>query len=569
MKNIIGFLIISVLLSVNIYAEKPTDEKVNFLPAEDRAEYFFDRGQGYYNLNQYSNALEFLKQALNIYTDKDDKTNMARCYNNIGNIYNELCIYNKAMEYHLLSLELEEELNEEKGIISSLNNIGNVLRNIDQFDQALGYYQKALSISYEIQDNKSIAITLNNIGNIYLSQENYENALNFHNRSLILKKKLKDDFGIATSHNNIGISYQGMGSTAKALENYKISLDKMKKIRDGNGIASAYFHIGIIYYEKDDVKKSSYNLEKALSYAQNFDNKQIMISCYKILAEIYHKQRNYLKAYTAIKLYAQIKDDLVSVQTQKAVTELQIRYETEKKEKEIVLLKTNASIIDYQSKESEMFMIILVIVLIAVAVLGFFFYFQFRQKAHSNKTIEEQNTKLTEAYNKMEELAKTDMLTGLSNRRDMYQKIKHETDRFERNEKPFAILMGDIDNFKKVNDTYGHDAGDHVLTSISSVMTLTVRKQDIVGRWGGEEFLLLLPETDLEGGKKIAEKLRSRIKNESIQYKNHVLNVTITIGVSVYNRIHDVNESIKKADKAMYLGKVRNKNCVIIADNIY
>jgi diguanylate cyclase (GGDEF)-like protein len=95
-----------------------------------------------------------------------------------------------------------------------------------------------------------------------------------------------------------------------------------------------------------------------------------------------------------------------------------------------------------------------------------------------------------------------------------------------------------------------------------------MRKQDIVGRWGGEEFLLLLPETDIQGGKQIAEKLRLRIKNEVIEHKDHTINVTITIGISVYDRIHDVNESIKEADKAMYFGKIRNKNCVITADNI-
>ena len=568
MKKIIGFLIISIILSANIYAENPIDDKVNFLPEDEKAEYLFDRGLGYYNLNQYSNAIEFLKQALNIYLNKNDKTNMARCYNNIGNIYNKLSIFNKAMEYHLLSLELEEELNEKEGIISSLNNIGNVLKNIEEYDQALAYYQKALNLSYEIQDNKSIAITLNNIGNIYLSKENFDNALNFYNRSLIIKKELRDDFGIATTYNNIGISYQGLRSTAKALENYSISLDMMKKLKDGNGIASAYFHIGIIHYEKNDNKKASFNLEKALAYAQNYDNKQLMIPCYKILGKIYSKQRDYFKAFIAMKLYAEISDDMAFVQTQKAVAELQIRYETEKKEKEIELLKTNASITDYQSKENEMFMIILVVVLIAVAILGFFFYYQFRQKVHSNNTIEEQNLRLTEAYNKMEELAKTDTLTGLSNRRDMYQRIKHETDRFERNEKPFTILMGDIDNFKKINDTYGHDAGDYVLTSIAKLMTTFMRKQDIVGRWGGEEFLFLLPETNIEGGKKIAEKLRVKIKNESIQYKNHVIKVTITIGVSFYNRIHDVNESIKEADKAMYLGKIRNKNCIVTSDKI-
>ena len=128
--------------------------------------------------------------------------------------------------------------------------------------------------------------------------------------------------------------------------------------------------------------------------------------------------------------------------------------------------------------------------------------------------------------------------------------------------------MGDIDNFKKINDTYGHDAGDIVLKTISSLMLSFMRKQDIVGRWGGEEFLLLLPETNLEGGKKIAEKLRARIKNEIIHYKGHDIKISITIGLSLYDRIHDVNESIKEADKAMYFGKIRNKNCVVTANDI-
>ena len=75
MKKIIGFLIISIILSANIYAENPIDDKVNFLPEDEKAEYLFDRGLGYYNLNQYSNAIEFLKQALNIYLNKNDKTN--------------------------------------------------------------------------------------------------------------------------------------------------------------------------------------------------------------------------------------------------------------------------------------------------------------------------------------------------------------------------------------------------------------------------------------------------------------------------------------------------------------
>jgi len=568
MKKAFLILILFIIFFTVTHAEAPDHDDVNFLPEKSKAEYYFDKGISHYNLNQYSEALKFLNLALEIYKKNSDTQNTAKCYNDIGNIYYQLNIFNKAMESHLRSLKLSESLKDTKGIISSLNNVGNVLNKLEKFDEALEKYQKALNLSYEIEDSKSLAITLNNIGNIYLSKEDYENALSFYNRSLILKQQLHDNVGIATSHNNIGIAYQGLGNISKALENYKISLEMMKVLQNGDGITSAYFHTGICYYENDNEKKASYNLEKALAYAKNYDNKQIMISCYNVLSEIYAKQRKYRKAYTAMKQYAKVKDELVSVNTQKVVAELQIKYETEKKERQIELLQNKASLTDYRSKTNEMFMIILVVVLVSVTVLGFFFYFQFRQKAKSNRIIEEQNLELTMAYKKMEELARTDVLTGLSNRRDMYQKIKHETDRFERNDNPFAILMGDIDNFKKINDTYGHEAGDHVLVSISNLLKSFMRKQDLVSRWGGEEFLLLLPETNLAGAKKIAEKLRSKINRETIDYKDNHIKVTITIGISVYERIHDVNECITAADKAMYFGKIRNKNCVVTADDI-
>ncbi len=566
MKKILGLLLVSILLSVNTFEELPEESETSFLQKEDRAEFLFMQGLGFYNLSQYSKAIEYMQEALEIYTEEDDQPNIAKCYNNIGNIYNKLNLYNKAMEYHLLSLKLEEEQNDEKGIISSLNNIGNVLQNIDEFNQALQYYQNALDLSYQIKDNESIGITLNNIGNIYLTQEKFESALDYYNQSLVIKEEIADDSGIATTYNNIGMAYQGLGSTAEALKNHDISLNMMKKLKNGNGIASAYFHIGIIHFEESDFEKASFYINNALSYAKNYDNKQILLSSYKILEKIYYKQADYNKAYSTMKLYTQLKDDLFSLQTQKAVTELQIRYETEQKEKEIQLLKTNASISEYKSDVNRMLMIILVVILIAVAALGSFFYIQFRQKTQTNNLIEDQNKQLTEAYSKMEDLAKTDALTELSNRRDMYQIINHETDRFERNGKSFTILMADIDNFKRINDTYGHDVGDRVLKTIANVMKTTMRKQDIIGRWGGEEFLLLLPETDIIGGKKIAEKLRSKISKESISYSDKFIHVTVTIGVSVYNRIHDVNESIKEADEAMYLGKIRNKNCVVTSN---
>jgi diguanylate cyclase (GGDEF)-like protein len=179
--------------------------------------------------------------------------------------------------------------------------------------------------------------------------------------------------------------------------------------------------------------------------------------------------------------------------------------------------------------------------------------------------IEKQKEELSIAYKKMEILARTDPLTQLSNRRDFLEKFKLEIIRFERNRRPFSVVMGDIDDFKSVNDRYGHDCGDFVLVTMSKIMKSKLRKVDTVGRWGGEEFILLLPETPMSGGKTVAESIRKRIAGETFSYKEHQLSITITFGVCEYNSVMDVDTCVKRADEALYAGKHKGKNCVVLA----
>ena len=179
--------------------------------------------------------------------------------------------------------------------------------------------------------------------------------------------------------------------------------------------------------------------------------------------------------------------------------------------------------------------------------------------------IEKQKVELSKAYDKMETLARTDPLTGLSNRRDFLEKLQFEITRFERTQIPFSIILCDIDDFKQVNDQYGHDSGDYVLAGIADIMKSTIRKQDIVGRWGGEEFILLLPDAQLGGGKRAAESIRKNIEAKSFHFNNNIFSVTMTFGVSQFDGSMDMVTCIKKADEALYSGKGVGKNRVILA----
>ena len=190
-----------------------------------------------------------------------------------------------------------------------------------------------------------------------------------------------------------------------------------------------------------------------------------------------------------------------------------------------------------------------------------------RKLFSANRQIEKQKEELSRAYEKLDMVARKDTLTQLSNRRDFLEKFQYEIHRFERNGKPFCVVLGDIDDFKSVNDNCGHDCGDFVLVNIAKMLKSSVRKHDVVGRWGGEEFILLLPEASLAGGKKAAEGIRKKIKTETFFFKKREisLSITMTFGVSEFNGTTGTNidECIKKADEALYSGKRKGKNCVV------
>lgn len=172
-----------------------------------------------------------------------------------------------------------------------------------------------------------------------------------------------------------------------------------------------------------------------------------------------------------------------------------------------------------------------------------------------------------ELETELEELATRDPLTGLFNRREMSKVLEEELERARRYQRPMALLWIDFDHFKDVNDTYGHAAGDSVLRSVSRLLLGSVRSVDSVGRFGGEEFVIVLPEMDLDEARDTAERLRRRVVEAPQPLGDgNTVPLTISVGVAVYPE-HAQNAAAlcAAADKAMYLAKDRGRNCVAMA----
>ena len=191
--------------------------------------------------------------------------------------------------------------------------------------------------------------------------------------------------------------------------------------------------------------------------------------------------------------------------------------------------------------------------------------YQYRKALEqTNQKLQKANEALLESRKKLEVAARTDPLTELPNRRDMLDKLECERIRFERHQAPFAVALCDIDHFKQINDRFGHDCGDAVLTAVAGLMRSSIRKQDVVARWGGEEFLFLFPETDTDGGYIVCEKMRAAIAKHLFRHNRHELSITVTLGLSIFDTYEKSLEvPIKEADSALYSGKRHGRNQVV------
>ncbi|MBZ0139477.1 MAG: diguanylate cyclase, partial [Pseudorhodoplanes sp.] len=175
-------------------------------------------------------------------------------------------------------------------------------------------------------------------------------------------------------------------------------------------------------------------------------------------------------------------------------------------------------------------------------------------------------TETMQQVDKLEELASQDSMTGLHNRRRFLELAESEWSRHRRHQRPLSLLMLDIDHFKLVNDNFGHDVGDRLISQLGAICSGQKRQSDIAARFGGEEFVLLLPETSLSDAAIFADRLRTAIANQPLAIGECYLDMTVSIGVAEATpEMADLSVLIKRADTALYAAKRggRNRVCTI------
>ncbi|TFH75569.1 sensor domain-containing diguanylate cyclase [Gammaproteobacteria bacterium LSUCC0112] len=190
-----------------------------------------------------------------------------------------------------------------------------------------------------------------------------------------------------------------------------------------------------------------------------------------------------------------------------------------------------------------------------------------QQAASVNLILEQEISRRKELEEELNRQALIDPLTGLSNRRHYEMLFEREHDRCRRHDSALTLGMIDLDHFKRINDTYGHDFGDQVLKFMAEILQQPLRHSDILGRFGGEEFILILPDTDIAQAQAVAERMRLSLEQDAVIRNGNAVKVTATFALTqVRAEDADIQECIRRADQALYEGKRAGRNRVALAD---
>ncbi len=176
---------------------------------------------------------------------------------------------------------------------------------------------------------------------------------------------------------------------------------------------------------------------------------------------------------------------------------------------------------------------------------------------HSRERAYKHTLELSKKY---QQLAHFDPLTQLSNRRDALHILQREQARIVRNKEPLTVILCDVDHFKKINDQYGHNAGDAVLIDLAKIFTENIREQDCIARWGGEEFLFILPGTLAINANIFAEKVQAILHQHLVCFESEKIKVTVSMGIEQFNENQSIDEAINNADKYLYQAKNAGRN---------
>jgi len=431
----------------------------------------------------------------------------------------------------------------------------------DNFARARDYYQQALELARRANDAALENSVLGNLALVIAELEGAEAGLAAHREALELARQRDDTETVANQMANICNRLVEAGRLDKAATTCPEALERVEKVGNARLIAGVRMSVGDLERAQSRLTEAKRRYEAALALAAN-RVPSVEVELLEKLAALDEQRGNPARALDWLRQLLQLRQELLDRERASLIEELEVRYQVEQKEREIELLELDRELQAATLRQSNLLLMGTAIALVLVALLALVAWRGFKAKSRLERELAERNQELGDALDTITRLARKDALTGLLNRRGFIELAEHEIHRHCRTAEPLSVVMGDIDHFKEINDRHGHGTGDEVLRRIAARMERAVRDIDIVCRWGGEEFVFLLPRTDPTEARKVMKRVRNRIVASPVKTQTGTFTVTLTFGIAGVES--DLETAIEEADLAMYSGKAAGRDRIVM-----
>ncbi|NDO75100.1 MULTISPECIES: tetratricopeptide repeat-containing diguanylate cyclase [Shewanella] len=486
-------------------------------------------------------------QALQQAYQLEDRRLIADARSMRGAMYSFQGNFALALEDLLTAQQLYEQLKLDYWSRYNLVDLATSFRRFGDPQSALNYYRQLEQAyrqgGHEEQAyivNGEMAIALEELGDFEAAVTKFQQSYNY------LKRQ-----GMTVEAAGVSVNMAGSLLKLDRIEDAKQALERAKPFvteQQGGFYSFMQLYSADVLLRQGQAEQAMVPLAKAEQSFRDISNDRGLAELYLLKSEVLAAQGLWQESTNVLKSYISLHSELDSKLQSYRTTEMRTRFNADRMAKENQRLLESERLKEQEVQILQQNRLLQLAVLILASIIIFIMaILAYKQTGRSRQ---------------FQKIAHTDHLTQLANRRYTYQRGEALFNQAKHSGVPMSVILFDADNFKDINDQFGHDGGDKVLQHLASVSQTLIREQDLLGRIGGEEFLLLLPETSREECLKIAERLRQTLAESSPEALAGESRVTISAGVATLNTELQFSELLKLADNALYRAKNKGRNRV-------
>lgn len=491
----------------------------------------------------YPPLLELTKSIKDDFLEGDIHISLGITQSRTGDVRTAILSYKAAYDCYLNAQDIA-------GQAKSLIGLGNEYSVIGDNNLALSYYEKALNIAQAAGNKFGESIILLNVADIYLMMNNEEKARETYLNAMQASELAHFDIGVSMGRMGLAKVYISQKDWLNALELTQQLESENKAVGDLQTLFVVHLFQAKSHLGLHNVNAALIAVEKAKMLQGGSENTQPTMDLQAVIEEIAVYEKDFEVAYYNLKTRFEWFKENVSEENVKQLQRLKIEFDTQLKEKLNESLQQDNELkqlkIDQQRNELKIWVLILALCLAVILIIGIVLIFQ------------------TKNRNRFKNMAMNDFLTSSPNRRAILQFAKEQFNRSRRYKVPLTVALIDLDYFKQLNDQYGHDVGDKVLIEFAKVCVKTLREQDKFGRYGGEEWLLVMPDTELAHSFQVFERLRKEMESVCIGECKADTKVRFSMGAAKRSdKDVSIEALIKRADENLYLAKEQGRDKVV------